>query len=197
MILLSLALMLSPAEAGKNKSAKTKREAREAKVREHMLDEPIWEVPEGNEDRATVEDNRAACAENDMAACTELGKAYALGEVTNQDFPRSVALLQRACDAGEAPGCTQLGLRYIEGQGVFENRYKAARLFGQSCNAGDMEGCMNLGVSYALGLSVDKDLDKAFKLFGRACDAGNTTACKLLKDYKSAKKKIQGDKMDQ
>ena len=82
MLLLSIAFLLaSPAEAAKKKNARAIREAREADIREHMLDEPVWEVEEGNEDRSTLEDYRAGCVENDMAACAALGKAYALGDV--------------------------------------------------------------------------------------------------------------------
>ena len=107
----SLAILLAltlPADAGK-RGAKAKRLKRQAKIEAHMLDEPQWKSPVGEEDRDTLQNHLNLCTEGDQESCAELGVAYAAGETMAQNYDRSVALLKKSCESGSLKGCTNRG----------------------------------------------------------------------------------------
>ena len=109
MLFMSLLLCVLPvSEAGK-KDPKAKRLARQAQIEARVLDAPMWNAASDDEDRIALEGHLDACTEGQQDGCTELGIAYARGELVVQNFDRSVVLLRKACESGALKGCTHLG----------------------------------------------------------------------------------------
>ena len=95
----------------------------------------------GGSDLASLE---RRCTENDMAACTTLGRMYFEGAEAVEDKDRAIELFDKACSGGDSGACANLnslaGL-YAQGAGVPRDSARAAMLYQKACAGGVAGAC--------------------------------------------------------
>ncbi|MCG8442926.1 MAG: caspase family protein [Caulobacterales bacterium] len=123
---------------------------------------------------------REGCEGGVMAACNNLGVAYAIGAGVESDEAEAARLYRRACDGGNAVGCTSLGNAYRDGVGVAESGADAVRLYLQACEGGHATGCAYLGWAYKEGQGVAQDHGAAARRYRQGCDLGSAFGCNDL-----------------
>jgi TPR repeat protein len=92
------------------------------------------------------------------AACTDLGKSSATGEVVPQDYGEAARWFRRAAEQGHAEAQYNLGLLYGNGQGVPYDYGAAVGWTRLAAEQGDPLAQYNLGVLYHNGEGVAQDV---------------------------------------
>lgn len=127
--------------------------------------------------RGNLADCQAACDRNDFAACSELGRRYAIATDGTKDSAKAVVLYQRACEGGNANGCLNLGTMNWDGDGTERNDALAVRYFLQACQGGEATGCVYLSIAYEQQRGVPKDVAESYRYATLACSRGATQGC--------------------
>jgi TPR repeat protein len=160
-------------------------------------------------DRAPAE-NKLACDAGDLAACQELGRAYAEGDGVAADARRAATYYGRACDGGQADACAEQaavmrrsGDRALAADAAlpqlracFLGRGASCRALGRgtrelsarkvagrarrACAGGDAAACAILGHLTRHGIGISRDHRQAAESFRRACDLGLPWGCLAL-----------------
>jgi TPR repeat protein len=92
----------------------------------------------------------------------ELGKAYELGYMVDQDYNMAVNWYTRAAMKGYAYAQRSLGLMYYHGVGVNVDLEAAINLFTAAAKQGDAEAQFVLGECYYHGIGVEVDREEAY-----------------------------------
>ncbi|MEZ0226168.1 MAG: GNAT family N-acetyltransferase [Alphaproteobacteria bacterium] len=91
------------------------------------------------------------------AAQFELGRQYAVGDITPRNTVEAAKWLGRAADQGYPRAMTSLGLLYQEGNGIPQDDAKALDLFRRAAELGDKGAQAAIGQRYATGRGVTQD----------------------------------------
>ena len=88
----------------------------------------------------------AECKENqNMAACTNLARAYYIGEGVEQDYQKAVSLHELICLSGfggaNLDSCYKAAHSYNSGKLVKEDKKKAKHLSNYACKLGHKKAC--------------------------------------------------------
>lgn len=130
-------------------------------------------------ERGAVRAGRVACADNDAASCTSLGRRLRDAGLHAQ----SAEFLEKACKAGNGPGCA--ALLDLRGRAVDLpplDKAEAARLAaaaGKACKAGDALACFDWSQAEAQNSPAARGASKALEA---ACKKGQGAACRMAAD---------------
>ena len=122
----------------------------------------------------------AACAIDEAADCTSLGRAFEEATGVERSYTHAATLYERACEGGDLFGCGYLGVLHEYGRGVSVDKSRAAALYERLCEGGGTSGCIRLGQMYLAGQGVPKDAATTARLYERACEAGDGWGCSKL-----------------
>ncbi|CAA6802715.1 MAG: Unknown protein [uncultured Sulfurovum sp.] len=115
------------------------------------------------------------CANNDSAACYEVGLPLTQGENAKvQDIlDEGMSYMRKACHNGEDRACDILGAQYFKNK----NYAYAQKFLTKSCNRGKKTACESLGVIFRDGHDTKQDDVKAREFFTKACELKSGDAC--------------------
>jgi hypothetical protein len=141
-------------------------------------------------DTANESTLRAACARNDLEACTALGSVLAFAAGGRKDFARATDLWRNACERGHATACVFYGYMLLTGfeptplqryrddalanRTVRVDRSQARRILKRTCDGGHAPACTALGTDD----ERNGDTSQSCMLFARACNGGDELGCR-------------------
>ena len=85
-----------------------------------------------------------------------------------KDFPKALALFQKAADEGDPNAMQYLGRLNLYGEGVEQDYGQARNWYQKAADAGNAEAMYALGWMYGNGKGVEQDYGKALNWFRRA-----------------------------
>lgn len=127
----------------------------------------------GGNASAELREEARACDNGDSIACSNVARAFEVGDGVAIDRPRAEAMYRVACDGGAWLACINLAAM-LEEQGVIE---VADELLGRACAAGDPLGCLRQGELVLRSADSVDDEARALGLLERACGARIQRAC--------------------
>ncbi|MEC9071133.1 MAG: tetratricopeptide repeat protein [Myxococcota bacterium] len=133
-----------------------------------------------------AEQGVAACEQDDLAACVEVGRGLrtlvehgATGKWA--PFPglydRALGYLKRACDGGNMAGCAELSESHLWGFGVPVDADRGLALADAACKAGEPKGCAGMGLALMVGHGVAPEPEKGKELLETTCGGGKRLPC--------------------
>jgi TPR repeat protein len=96
-----------------------------------------------------LEHVRAAAANGDPIAESQLGSMYAMGKHVEKDIPRACKLLRSAAGKGEMDAQRKLGVMLVVGEDVPEDRVGAVKFLQMAAAQGDLQAKLLLVVMHA------------------------------------------------
>jgi hypothetical protein len=84
---------------------------------------------------------RRACDQGWAQGCVDLGGAFLMGNGTERDPAKALALFEGACTGGSATACSNLGLMHYTGDGVTTDKEKGLTLLERACSLGFSSAC--------------------------------------------------------
>lgn len=120
-----------------------------------------------------------ACDQGTVAACSDLGTAYTLGDLGLAHDPvRGTRLFEQACEGGNALACANLARHLLDGVGAPKDAPRALELGLDACTQGAVPGCDLSGVMLVLGATgVEADPSRAVPLLEKGCAGGFGHSC--------------------
>jgi TPR repeat protein len=112
----------------------------------------------------------------DRRAQTQVGIAFAKGEIVERNPSEAVRWFSEAAMAGDPIAQHNLGVRLYLGSGVERNLAQAAKWFEAAATAGLPEAQFNAACMYEAGLGVRQNLGRALALFQEAARQGHAPA---------------------
>ena len=97
-----------------------------------------------------------------------IGKMYALGYSTKQDYSAAFTWLKKSADAGNKFAQYSLGSFYFYGNGVAQNYEKAFEYYKLSADQDNAYACYEAAKMLRDGIGVDKDAEQAEIYFQKA-----------------------------
>ncbi len=97
-----------------------------------------------------------------------IGKMYALGYGTEQDYTKAFGWFEKSADAGNKFAQYSLGSLYFYGNGVAQNYEKAFEYFKLSANQDNAYACYEVAKMLRDGIGVDKDAEQVEIYFPKA-----------------------------
>lgn len=101
-------------------------------------------------------------AKNDPHALYLLGCAYLSPKTKHLNYPKGIALLERAVFLNYGPAIDQLAGLYLVGEGVEKNEAKALHYYIQASHIGYGPSQFNCGIMYKEGQGTEKNPMKAY-----------------------------------
>ena len=111
-----------------------------------------------------------------VAAQTELGYIYAVGEGVAQDFTTALQWFKRAADLGYADAQYNYGNMYANGFGVDQDYAQALQWYQRAAAQDHMRAQYNLGFMYDNAQGVAQDYNEAAKWYLAAAQQGHEAA---------------------
>ena len=123
--------------------------------------------------------HKANCG--DAQAQCELGKAYAEGEIVEQDYKKSLYWFNEAVKNGDVMAIGCLGVMYELGRGVEADINKAIEYYQRASYENDPTGTYNMGLCYFYGKGIVKENKRrAINYIIEVAEAGFVEAMKFL-----------------
>lgn len=117
----------------------------------------------------------------DVQAQCELGKCYAVGEIVEQDYKKSLYWFNEAVKNGNVMAIACLGVMYELGHGVKVDINKAIEYYQRAAYENDPTGTYNMGLCYFYGKGIVKENKRrAINYITEAAEAGFVEAMKFL-----------------
>ena len=117
----------------------------------------------------------------DVQAQCELGKAYAEGEIVEQDYKKSLYWFNEAVKNGDVMAIACLGVMYELGHGVKADINKAIEYYQRAAYENDPTGTYNMGLCYFYGKGIVKENQRrAINYITEVAEAGFVKAMKFL-----------------
>lgn len=117
----------------------------------------------------------------DAQAQCELGKAYAEGEIVEQDYKKSLYWFNEAVKNGDVTAIACLGVMYELGHGVKADVNKAIEYYQRADYENEPTGTYNMGLCYFYGKGIVKEnKHRAINYITEVAEAGFVKAMKFL-----------------
>lgn len=97
-----------------------------------------------------------------------IGKMFALGYGTNEDYTKAFEWFEKSADAGNKIAQYSLGSLYYYGNGVAQNYEKAFEYYKQSADQDNAYACYETAKMFRDGISVEKNSEQAEIYFQKA-----------------------------
>ena len=118
------------------------------------------------------------CANGNVDACYEVGRAYDDGRGVAKDQTRAVTAYTAACDKHHAGACNNLGVIFELAEAPMKPNLSGARdAYKRGCDYGSATACANLGELYENAKGVAEDVQLAKRLYEKGCNAKSGRAC--------------------
>jgi TPR repeat protein/secreted trypsin-like serine protease len=128
---------------------------------------------------ALADASEAACMAGEMAACTDLGRAYQTGEGRPQNRPVAELLYRKACNGDDGAGCLALSQLLPLTENA-EDAAFAAFFAEQACRLGALAGCEAEADALERGAFGPADPQAAEQMRRTICAKGEPSACLSL-----------------
>lgn len=125
-----------------------------------------------------------AASRGNTRALSELGIAYATGDVVARDCNRAFDLISRARNSGSLEDISNLGVLQQAGCGTSKDPKRAFELFLEGANKGDKYAMWNLAEAYAKGIGVARDYKQALHWAQESEKLGNPALQMVLDTQK-------------
>ena len=117
----------------------------------------------------------------DVQVQCDLGKAYAEGEIVEQDYKKSLYWFNEAVKNGDVMAIGCLGVMYELGRGVEADINKAIEYYQRAAYENDPTGIYNMGLCYFYGKGIVKEnKNRAINYITEVAEAGFVEAMKFL-----------------
>lgn len=147
--------------------------------------------------RQPFQQDLARAEQGDAEAEFQVGKAYALGRGTTQDWITAANWYRKAAEQGQALAQTELGICYHRGQGVDYNAAESVKWLGKAAEQDNAEAHALLGLAWFQGRGVDGSFDEAQKWFRKSADHGNAHGIGLLLTLECFEALVEGKDLTQ
>lgn len=138
------------------------------------------EAQSAAEKEAALQWLRDAAEAGNAKAQAELGAWYALGMMTEQNYPEAFKWLTTAAEKGSAAAQFNLAKLYANGKGVEKDTAKGFQFLMMAAQQGHADAQYYVGQAYREGDDVSQDLAKAREWYAKAAQQGQLNALNNL-----------------
>ncbi|MNH23828.1 Beta-lactamase HcpA precursor [compost metagenome] len=111
-----------------------------------------------------------------------MGWSHELGQGSEQDLVRAIALYRRSAEAGDAFGQYRLADLYLRGVGVPRDLRAAFHWMELAAHNGDVPAMLKVGVLHLMGVNGRVDMGQAKQWLYQASQKGNKLALRVLQE---------------
>ncbi|MCH7372489.1 MULTISPECIES: tetratricopeptide repeat protein [Aeromonas] len=111
-----------------------------------------------------------------------MGWSHELGQGSEQDLARAIALYRRSAEAGDAFGQYRLADLYLRGVGVPRDLRAAFHWMELAARNGDVPAMLKVGVLHLMGVNGRVDMAQAKQWLYQASQKGNKLALRVLQE---------------
>ncbi|MFC5708467.1 tetratricopeptide repeat protein [Aeromonas eucrenophila] len=111
-----------------------------------------------------------------------MGWSHELGQGSEQDLVRAIALYRRSAEAGDAFGQYRLADLYLRGVGVPRDLRAAFHWMELAARNGDVPAMLKVGVLHLMGANGRVDMGQAKQWLYQASQKGNKLALRVLQE---------------
>ncbi|MBP4041312.1 sel1 repeat family protein [Aeromonas sp. SrichE-2G] len=111
-----------------------------------------------------------------------MGWSHEVGQGSEQDMGRAIALYRQSAEAGDAFGQYRLAEVYLRGVGVTRDLREAFRWMELAARNGDVPAMLKVGVLHLMGVNGRVDMAEAKQWLYQASQKGNKMALQVLQE---------------
>ncbi|MGY3943810.1 tetratricopeptide repeat protein [Aeromonas tecta] len=111
-----------------------------------------------------------------------MGWSHEVGQGSEQDLARAIALYRQSAEAGDAFGQYRLGELYLRGVGVPRDLRVAFHWMDLAAHNGDVPAMLKLGILHLMGVNGRVDMAAAKQWLYQASQQGNKLALRVLEE---------------